>query len=426
MIKSIVNILKITPVLLLMLACSSSAHAAFSFSFVGGTLTLTQSTDDGNITIDNNGAGNAFQTNDGSGLVTYVAATNVVIDLLPNTTNQLDFDLDNAHTGFVTLNLGDGARDMNLTGTSNSIGGNLSINAGTDAQVLEIGVNSGLTVGGSMSIDLGVGFDTVDEDNNNIDITADMNFIGVNDFENGGTMNVGGNVVVDTSFEVEDTKFDDDATMTIIGNLTYTGGDGRDEVTLNGVAAGTSIGGNVIINVGDNTTGGNQFLFLNLPNTSVGGDLTATSTSSINLDSFALHPTTTVGGVIMVDLGDGSNDASFAGTNAGTTGSYQGGSGIDNVTMFVSGPAMDFTVQLLGAVDSFTLGGGTVLNSLSVDFGCGNDDVFVDGLGTPYPFPVTLRNLSGSCTIPTINFWGLLLMVGLLGLLGRVYKRKTS
>ena len=376
----------------------TEASAAFSFSFVGGTLTLTQTVDDGNIVIDNNGLGNAFQTNDGSGLVTYVAATHLVVILLANTTNQLDLDLDNAHAGNVTLNLDSGDRDVNLTGTSNSAGGDLIINAGAGAQVIEVGVNADLMVGASMSFDLGTGLDVVDEDNSNISITGDMNFTGVNFFENGGVMMVGGNVNVDVASETEDTLFDDDNTMTITGDFTYTGGDGRDEITMNGVGAGTSVGGNAIINMGDNTTGGSQFIFFNLPNSSVDGNLTATSTASVNPDSFLLHPSAVVGGNISVDLGDGPNAAVLVGTSGGTIGSYVGGSGIDNVTVGLIAPAMDMVVALGGDVDNFTLNAGTQLSSLIVDFGCPDDDVFVDALGgPPYPFPATFIDQLGLC-----------------------------
>ena len=358
------------------LLTTPAAQAAFSGVVNGGTLTLTQTVDDGAITVDNNGAGDAFRTTDGSGTSTFAAATHVIVNLLDSTGNTLDFDLDNAHSGDVSLNLGDGARDANFIGTGNSIGGNLLVTGGTDAQAIEVGVNANLGVTGSLTFDLGTGLDTVDEDNSDISVGTDWNFTGVNFFENGGTMTVGGNVVVDTTFETEDTLFDDDATMTITGNFTYTGGDGRDEVTMNGVAGGTSVGGDAVVHVGDNTTGGNQFIFFNLPNSSVAGSMTATSTATTTLDSYAEHPSGSIGGNVSVDLGGGPNDAVFAATHGGSTLSYTGGDDIDNVAYGPTTSNHAATLSVGGGDNNLTLT-NSISGSLTINAGSGVDNVLV-------------------------------------------------
>ncbi len=84
-------------------------YLAFTGMFDGTTLTLTQTMDDGDVVVDNNGTDDAFRTTDGSGTSEFDAATNVIVNLLGDTGNQLDFDLDNPHTGSAELNLGNGA-----------------------------------------------------------------------------------------------------------------------------------------------------------------------------------------------------------------------------------------------------------------------------------------------------------------------------
>ena len=123
---------------------------------------------------------------------------------------------------------------------------------------MELAVNAALTTGGNLDIDLGVGNDVVDEDGRDLTIKGNLIFRGVNSFENDGTMLVVGNATAKSHFETQTTQFDDDASMTILGNFNFTGGNGRDEVLLNG-AAGTWIGGNVKIDLRGNTVGGTQF-----------------------------------------------------------------------------------------------------------------------------------------------------------------------
>lgn len=355
---------------------------AFLGFFDGITLDVIQTADDGMVTIDNNGGGNAFQATDGSGTATFVAATNLVVDMLDGTGNELDLDLVNAHTGDVELNLGDGTRAVNFTGTGNAIDGSLTVTAGNEDQTLEIAVNNTLTVGGNLAFDLGTGNDVVDEDNNDIAIAGNWDFVGVNFFENGGVMTVGGNVTVDSTGEIDDTVFDDDNTMTITGDYTYNGGDGRDESTMNGVGGGTSIGGNAFVDVGDNTVGGVQFIFFNLPNASIAGTLDVISTSSANIDSFSLHPSGNFGGDINVDLGDGTNDAGFSGAFGGSNVTYRGGDGTDTVFYGMTGNLADVNAIMGAGDDVFSLGAGATISptTLRVDYG-GGVDTFINGYG---------------------------------------------
>ena len=65
------------------------------------TLMLTQTGDDGNVIIDNDGTGGAFRVTDGVGTANYLASTNIIINLMDGTGNELDFNLGSAHTGNV-------------------------------------------------------------------------------------------------------------------------------------------------------------------------------------------------------------------------------------------------------------------------------------------------------------------------------------
>jgi hypothetical protein len=384
------------------LLTAPATQAGFKGFFDGTTLTLKQTVDDGAITLDNNGAGDAFRATDGFGTSTFVAATHLVVNLLGGTSNALNFDLDNAHTGNVMLNLGDGVRATSFIGTGNSIGGNLLVTGGTDAQTLELAVNANLGVARSMTINLGTGIDSVDEDNNDISVGTDWTFTGVNFFENGGVMSVGGNVVVDSSGETEDTLFDDDNTMAITGDFTYTGGDGRDEVTMNGVGGGTTVGGSAVVNVGDNTTGGVQFIFFNLPGSSVAGSMTVTSTAVTTLDSYSEHPMGKIGGNVSIDLGGGVNNATIVANHGGSTLSYTGGGGVDTVTFGPTTASHDATLSL-GDGDNVLSLIASVSGDLTVNAGTGVDLVDITS-----PFTIggafTANLGTGIDTLGFVNF----------------------
>ncbi|MGI9516827.1 MAG: beta strand repeat-containing protein, partial [Pirellulaceae bacterium] len=349
------------------------------YNFITSTLTSTQLSDVGDLTIDNNGTGDSFQFING-GTVEVAPAANLAVTLLDGT-SMLDVDLDNAHTGDLTIDVGNGDRAVNFTGTSNSIGGNLHLTADTGSQVVELAVNADLGVGGHANIDLGADADVVDEDNNNISITGDLDLVGVNFFENGGTMNVGGNVLVDNSGESLLSFFDDDATMSIIGSFTYLGGSGADQVTMNGLAS-TSIGGNALVNLGDNAGIANQVAWFDAAGSSVAGSLTVTSTAATNIDNFVGNSAATFGGDIDIDLGDGNNDANIIGVFGGDDVTYNGGSGTDSVTFGTTGNPADVFINLYGDDDSFTLLAGASIDptTLEVDFGTG-DDTFINLYG---------------------------------------------
>ena len=355
------------------------------------SLTSTQVEDLGNVTFDNNGPANAIQVVPGN---TLTPVTNLTINMLDGSSSDLDVTLDSALAGNLGVHLGNGNRALNLDGADNSIGGNLDVTGGDGDQTVEVAVNNNLVVGGHASFDLGAGSDVVDEDGNDISITGNLDFAGVNFFENNGTMTVGGDVTVDSTAVTEATIFDDDEIMTIGGNFTYLGGDGRDEVTMNGIG-GTSIGGSALINVGDNTVGGTQHILFNVPMSSVAGGLTVISTSSANQDSFTASPGASFGGDINIDLGGGPNYALIVGVFGGSSVVYSGGSGVDHVTFGTTGVPADVFITLGGGDDTFTLQAGASISptTLFVDFG-DNADTFNNNYG-PFDFNAVLLGLDG-------------------------------
>jgi len=366
-----------------------TAHATFSSKIKGDRLILTQTADSGAVVLDNNGGGGAFRVTD-AGTTTFVVANSVTLILLDNSNTSLTIDFDNPVVRDVRVDVGKGVRQINFTGSSNVMGGHLEILGTNGAQTVELGVNAGLQTA-DLTIDLGIGFDIVEEDNSNTTVIGDMLFRGVNFFENNGEMLVTGDVVVNVAFEPESTQFDDDNNMTLMGNFTFVGGPGRDEITLNGVGTtGTVISGDVKIDL-KGSSSGTQFALPNLPKTRIGGDLIVKAGKSPS-DSFGLNPSAIVGGRIMVDLSNGVNDAVFAGRGGGKPITYKGGSGIDTVTFGMVTRGSTVKINTGSGADIFNLNAGTNVNKLTVNLGGGVDN-FVDAFGDPKPFKFKIKNL---------------------------------
>ncbi len=367
-----------------------------NYVFATGSLTSTQVEDVGDITVDNNGLLQSIRFING-GTSTLMPVTHLTIDLLSGTSTNLDLDLDNALAGNLFVELDNGLRNLNFIGANNSIGGNLTITGAADDQIVELAVNNSLTVGGHATISLGSaggGGDVVDEDANNITIGGNLDLIGVNLFENHGTMTVDGRVLVDNSSAVADSLFGDATTMTIVGNFTYLGGGGSDEVELNGVG-GTSIGGDAWIDLGDSIFGGSQAALFDVSTSSVGGSLTVMAANATGGDLFQSTTGASFGGDITVNLGHGTNNANIVGVFGGSNVRYTGGAGVDNVTFGTTGNPADVNVKLGANDDTFTLLAGAAISptSLRVDFGGGND-TFVNNFGV-FTFDARLLNWHG-------------------------------
>ena len=92
----------------------------FIYTALDNTVIMTQLMDTGDIIIDNNGGpatGIDWQLFTGlGGAAPTNAAETLILNMLDNTGNNVEMDLDNPVLAFLTLNLGDGDRLINFTG----------------------------------------------------------------------------------------------------------------------------------------------------------------------------------------------------------------------------------------------------------------------------------------------------------------------
>ncbi len=360
------------------------------YDFSEESLTSTQVADFGPITVDDNGLNNAIRFIDG-GTNVITPVRNVSVHLLSDSATDLNIRFDNGLAGDLLLELNDGVRQVNFDGFDNSIGGDLTITAGQGSQTVELAVINGLSVGGQAVIDLGLSTDIVDGDGNNIDIGSSLELIGVNRFRNDGVTNVGGALLVDNINETNLSFFDNNGTLTIGANFRYTGGIAQDLVLLDG-PGGTTIGGDVVIRIGDNMTGGEQTVRFN-DLTQIDGSVFVKSTAAVNADNFISTALTQFGSDLTVNLGDGPNQATVLGQFTGDDFVYVGGSGIDLVSYGLTGSQVAVNAILGAGDDTFTLNPGVTLDSLRIDFG-GGIDQFVNDLGQ-FNFDADLVNWIG-------------------------------
>lgn len=365
-----------------------AASAAFTSKLKKGVLTLEQTANNGQVTIDNNGPNGAFRVLE-VGTTTFQVADSLVVVLLDNSDPILNVDFDSKVIRDVSLELGNGQRQVNFVGANNTMGGTLTIMAGAGDQVVELAVSAALDLEGALNAQLGKGFDTVDNDNNAVTVTGDMTFIGVNEFESNGVFLVIGDVHMRTTNENQTSRFDVDAGgTTILGNFEFIGGKGRDEVLLND---GAVIGCNVDIELGDGPmAGGTQFGWIN--GAEIGGDVTVKAGNSDRDDFNSASGTTFVGGRVKVALGPGPNEADFFGRYGGPSVSYKGGHDVDTVFVAVQGRTTNVDIDLGKGADILNLQAQTSVKRLTVDFGKGVD-TYNDSYGDPKPFKTKLKSL---------------------------------
>lgn len=358
------------------------------------TLELTQLATTGDVTVDNTGGitGVAWRVSHPlGGVASTTPANNLILNMLDNTGDNVIIDLANPVLAFLTLNLGDGDRNVDFIGASNNPLRDINITADAGIQNVELSVNAPLAVA-TLNIDLGAGFDTVDDDANDLKLSEDLIFSGVNFFENDGLLSVGRNVMIDTTADSTDSIFGNNDQMIVAGTFTYTGGDGRDELRVNG-ASSNSIGGTTSVDLGGNIAGGTQMALFNAPTVFVGGNLTVQSSGVAN-DLFNSHANSTFFGNIFVDLADGANTAVITGAFSGTNVTYDGGDQVDTVTFGTTGNPANFNANLEGGDDTFTLlAGADIASPFIVNFG-GNADTFINLYG-PFDVDAELLGLNG-------------------------------
>ena len=368
---------------------------SFSYTYTAATdsLTAVQVSNNGNAEFDNNGPANAFRYN--NGVTDITPASNFTVAMLDGTGN-LEIALDSPLAGNLTANLGNGNRNLSLSGLSNSMGGDLVVTAGSGEQSVTLSGSPNLAVGGNAWLNLGVDHDILDENSINITTTGNLSLIGVNSFRNNGTVTVGGDLSVDNSADSVVSLFDDDASLVITGSFTYLGSSAADTVALDGAAGGSSIGGNAVVELGTNTsTLVGQMAWFNAATTSVGGNLTVTSTAAQGTDTYLSNAAASFGGNIDINLGDGANNADIVGVLGGSAVTYTGGSGVDIVTFGTTGSLADVDIDLGDNDDTFSLLAGAAIqpDTLTVDFGPGLDTF--NNLYGPFDFNANLLNLDG-------------------------------
>lgn len=365
------------------------------YTAVNDRLVSSQIADTGDVVFDNDGGLSGFDWQVKTGLVgahSTLGAENLVVNLLSNTGNNLEMDLINPVIASIELNIGDGNRSVLFTGISNNPLRDITINGGTGDQFVDLAVNHPLGVA-TLNVSLGTGFDTVVDTSNLLQVDEDLIFSGVNQFEHTGIVTVFRDATVDTSVETEDSLFAVNDTFVVGDDFFYIGGDGADEVRLNG-PGGARINDDTMINLGDSVTGGGQTLRVDSANSEFNGILSVISTNANTIDTFGADAGTEYFGTIDINLGGGTNNAGIVGIFNGTSVAYNGGSGVDTVTYGLTGTPADLTLNL-GAGDDHVdlLAGSSIGGPLVIDFGPGNDS-FNNQFGT-FTFDAMLLGLQG-------------------------------
>jgi hypothetical protein len=371
---------------------------AFAGIFDGTTLTINQTANDGDIVIANNGGNSAFRALDSSGFWNGVPATNVIVNLLPNTGNKLQFDLDNFHAGNAELNLGDGDRAVVFGGTSNLIAGNLTIMGGTGDQEVLFDVPIPLGVVGNAMINLSTGADnTVFSANANI--AGTLSFVGVNAVVNQADLAVGQSLIVENTFDPLNGLFSNMGTMSIAGDFIFNGGSGLDVIDFTAIGSSQMIGGSFMLELGESTADGQGMTNFHLgsvvTDTVIGGNVSLTSRAQFNTTDFILFAQ--FGGDILVNLAESdvaTNTVLVGETTAGTSIDYVGGNGPDAL-------GIQFQSASTGAINaSFGMGGDSFLfpsaafGSMRADFGGGGQDSF-SSYGDKLTFDAEFLNMNG-------------------------------
>jgi hypothetical protein len=354
-----------------------------------GTVTVKQTSDDGTLTVSVE-ASVVTISDDSGGTLMPGKPKSVKVRMLGVGTD-LEIDLDAPLAGNLDLRLAN-TPHLDFTGLSNSIGGNLKIKADEGSQFIQIAINAPLFVGKNLIVDLGEDSDSIHDTHNDIEVLGSAKLTGVNGFDINGTTTIGKNLTWNAKKESSATLLNDNETFTVMGNLKFIGGSGRDRLALNGIGAGSSIGKNLIVSLGDNPTGSPQEVFAT-DGCSVGGNVKVTSGQSNAGNSFYMGPTSQVGKNISVKYpGPGPGIAQFRGILDGKSVKYSGGTGIDLVMFEAVGVPAKLNAKLGAGNDTLTLDASADLKSVNVDFGAGTD-TFNNPFGPNPPFKLKTKNL---------------------------------
>lgn len=360
------------------------------YDLATGNLDITQVTDTGDVSLDNNGANQEIRYGTGGDPNTITPANDVRLILLNNTSTNVVTDFANPRVGNTLLQLRSGNRDVSFEGSSNVYQGLLRVEAADGVQNLDVAVNADLNVDGTFIFNGRDGGDELIAENF-VSISGAMLLRGVNKFVNNAGVDVTGDFNMISLLEDQDTSLISNAAFNVGGNLTYLGGGGVDSINFK--STGASIGGFTYVDIAEATdatmkqriilTGG--FSTSNLVvdgSTAVAGNVFTTDMDTMVMDE------------VIVNFASSSpnNTASFYGTYMGTYGTYRGGSGSDYVTLGATAVDMLFASLMGDGDDVFTIAPTAEPDFLYVDFGPGNDSLD-NQIGDPLPFGNNIFNL---------------------------------
>ena len=311
--------------------------------------------------------------------------------MMTGTTNNVNVDFDSPLAGDLILQLRSGTRDISFTGSSNTIGGLLRIEAADGIQTVHLATTADLNVGLSLVINGRNGSDTVDNGSHDINVGGAMILRGINSFENRNGLTVGGDFTQVVSLENIASRLINTGTFNVNGSVTYLGGGGIDEVKFNSGSA--NIGGLTYINLGSSNNALARQI-VRMTGNFTGQSLLVTSGVSFGGNYFNTDSTTNLAGDVIVNFAGttSANTALFRGNYTGTYGTFRGGSAKDTVVFGASASGMLFAALVFNGNDVFTVDATTSLMSMFIDFGNGGD-TFVNNLSDPLPFPTTILNL---------------------------------
>ena len=373
---------------------------AFAAAFDGMTLVIDQISDDGIVTIDNNGADGRFRVSESTGTTTFDDLPgNFIVNLL-DSNSLVNVQLDNAYDGDLTLNAGNGARILRFSGASNTVGGDLEINAGDGKQLLNLNASARpLLVSGNLKIDLGAGNDEVADVDQTLEVGGDLALYNANQFSVSSQATVGGDIVFDVSGESVDSEFVVPGMLVANGNVDVIGGTGGERVKLDAAPA-KSIAGNLRVDFNENESGGAQSVELG-SSIEVGGNLKVLSAGESE-EFVSTQTGTFVGGNTHIDLAEGLNTVDLRHQTDGSSLRIFGGDDNNSVLIETTGSAVDVFANFGTGDDDFQLAATTPINELvRIDFGSG-DDTFTNHAGS-YTSNVTLFSLNGFTSFYTFD-----------------------
>ncbi len=290
---------------------------------------------------------------------------------LPNTNDTLNLAL-NGNSTPGSLYVDGGAGYNTVQQDPSDIGGAISGNVSL-SRINNVNFFQGYAIGGNLSVsaaatnlnpnslqlvNTAVGGNVID--NAALPPLNSLNLLTFSGVSVGGSLAV--NLASITSPGDQTSAFVTLSNSTIETNFNYTGGGGQDNLLLDGMG----IGGSVYMNLGNGT---NQ---LQLVNSTV-IDHNITVIGGINdddINNFAA----TIGGSVNLMLGDGNNNVNLDGaTILGSSVRITTGAGADTVTYNSSAPSAYLQVALGAGDDSFTFGPAAKWHYAYIDGGPGHN-----------------------------------------------------